>query len=137
MVETDRHEEELLQSVALKNAASILRARQRAEQQLVEAQEALRQSTERITRILESITDGFLVLDSSWRFTYVNRKAEEMLQPLGKTRQGLLGRDLWEELPALAGTDFERACRRAMSEQVTVEAEAYYPPLSAFFAVRA
>ena len=137
MVETNRHEEELLQSVALKNAASILRARQRAEQELVEAKEALRQSTERVTRILESITDGFLVLDSSWRFTYVNRKAEEMLQPLGKSRQDLLGRDLWEELPALAGTDFERAYRRAMSEQVTVEAEAYYPPLSAFFAVRA
>ena len=137
MVETNPHEEELLQSVALQNAASILRARQRAEQELVEAKEALRQSTERITRILESITDGFLVLDSRWRFTYVNPKAEEMLQPLGKTRESLLGGDLWEELPALLGTDFERTCRRALAEQVTVEVEAYYPPLSAWFAVRA
>ncbi len=129
-------EEELLQSVALQNATSILRARQRAEQDLSETQDALRQSNERLTRVLESITDGFLVVDSEWRFTYVNAQAVAILRPLDKTRESLLGRNLWQEFPALLDTEFERAHRRAAAEQVTVEMEAFYPPSGSWLVAR-
>jgi len=62
-------EEELLRSVALQNAKSILAARQRAEQELVAAKEALREWSEKLTNILESITDGFIATDKEWRLT--------------------------------------------------------------------
>lgn len=135
MTKTDR-EEKLLHSVAMQNASSILRARQQAEHELREAKEALRQANERINHILDSVTDGFVVVDPNWRFTYVNRKAEEILRPLEKTSESLLDRDLWQELPDLIGTEFERAYRRAAAEQVTVELEAFFPPLASWFAVR-
>jgi PAS domain S-box-containing protein len=112
------------------------REHERAERELLSVQEALRQSNERNVRILESITDGFVVLDASWRFSYVNGRAEEILRPLGKTRENLLGRDLWAEFPPLVGSEFERTFREVMVEQVSAELEALYPPLSSWFLVR-
>ena len=67
-VTADEDEEELLRSVALQNAQSILLARQRAEQELVRAKEALERKTQELARslsmmraTLESTTDGILV----------------------------------------------------------------------------
>ena len=67
----------------------------------------------------------------------MNRLAAEIVAPLAKTRDALLGTMLWEAFPALLGTRFETEYRRAMAEGVTVELEEFYPPLAAWFAVRA
>jgi DNA-binding response OmpR family regulator len=56
-----------------------------------EAGEALRLSEERARNIVESIADGFIILDRKWRITYVNPRALEIVQPLRKTREGLEG----------------------------------------------
>ena len=40
-------------------------------------QDALRAERDRSVEILESISDAFYAVDRDWRFTYVNRKAEE------------------------------------------------------------
>lgn len=51
---------------------------------------------------LESMTDGFYILDDQWRFTYISPKAEAHLQ---KSPETLLGRNIWEELPHYVGTN--------------------------------
>jgi PAS domain-containing protein len=56
MTHPDANEERLLRSVALQNAQAVLLARERAEREL-------RDSNERITNILESISDAFVVFD--------------------------------------------------------------------------
>jgi hypothetical protein len=38
------------------------------------SQDALQAFNQQITSILERISDGFVALDTSWRFTYLNRK---------------------------------------------------------------
>src|ERR1700733_9821139 len=126
----DDNEEPLLRSVALQNAQAVFLARERAEREL-------RESNERITNILESITDAFIVLDKDWRFTYVNPQAEEIVRPLNKTRTNLLGKDYWTEFPDLVGTVLEKHFRRAVTGRVKVEFEIFYPPLDAWFHVRA
>jgi PAS domain S-box-containing protein len=74
------NEEKLLRSVALKNARSILRARQRAERELLDAKEALeRKTTELVHSLammratLESTTDGILVTDARGAVTDFNQ----------------------------------------------------------------
>lgn len=52
------HEDDLLRSVALQNASSILLARQRAEEELLRTKEALRQSQERLTAALSAAGTG-------------------------------------------------------------------------------
>src|SRR5687768_8599695 len=93
-------EEKLLRSVALQNANSILLARQRAEEELLRAKEALELKTEELARslammraTLESTTDGILVTDGAARVTgfnhqYVNmwRVPPGLMEPLGEHR---------------------------------------------------
>jgi PAS domain S-box-containing protein len=50
---------------------------------------------------LESITDGFYILDDHWRFTYISSKAEPHVE---KPPENLLGKSIWEELPAYVDT---------------------------------
>jgi two-component system, sensor histidine kinase len=87
----DENEEKLLRSVALQNAQAVLLARERAEREL-------RDSKDRITNILESISDAFVVFDKEWRFTYVNPQAEPIVRPLHKGRADLdvLGQSVYD-----------------------------------------
>jgi PAS domain S-box-containing protein len=48
-------------------------------------------------KLLESIRDGLLVVDSAWRIVYVNRVAETLLR---LRREQALGQSLWELLPS-------------------------------------
>ncbi|MGE5647187.1 MAG: PAS domain S-box protein [Acidobacteriota bacterium] len=79
-----------------------------------QAEAALLESNRRIRSILESITDAFYALDREWRFTYVNGKAEQML---GRRREDVLGKRIWDEFPELANTGFDQEYRRAAAEQ--------------------
>lgn len=89
---------------------------------------------ERISNILESITDGFFALDSRWRYTYLNRQAERLLR---RRREDLIGKAIWEETPALVGSPFDREFHRAVTEGVTVHIQDFYPPLGTWLDVRA
>ncbi len=129
-------ENELLRSTALQNASSILLARRRAEMELVEAKDALRQANARLTSILESITDGFAVVDRNWRLTYLNPRAQEIVRPLTTSLGEVIGTDLWETFPGLVGTEIEANYRRSLDQQVTTEFEVFFAPLDAWFEVR-
>ncbi len=87
---------------------------------------------ERLTTTLESITDAFITLDRSWRLTFMNGEAERLLD---RSRDTLLGRDIWAEFPEAVGSAFEQNYRRAMAENRTVEFEAHYRLLGRWFAV--
>ena len=90
---------------------------------------------ERLTTTLESVTDAFYTLDLDWRFTYLNGRAEQLLQ---RPRSALLGRVFWNEFAPALGTELEHAYHRAMSERTTIVLESYYyPPLEAWFQVNA
>jgi PAS domain S-box-containing protein len=87
-----------------------------------------------ITKILESITDAFFALDGEWRFTYVNQQAERLLQ---RKRSELLGQCIWDKFPEAVTSLFYQEYHRAVIEEVSVEFEAFYPPLKTWFSVHA
>src|SRR5215211_7341688 len=66
---------------------------------------------ERAADTLESISDAFYAVDEEWRFTYVNGKAEELW---GRSREELLGHNIWEEFPEAVGSESYRQIKRAM-----------------------
>ncbi len=81
-------EEQLLRSVALQNAASILQARQRAEDDLVQAKEALEARTKELASslslvraTLEATTDAILVTNHVGGVTDFNAHYIHMWQP--------------------------------------------------------
>jgi PAS domain S-box-containing protein len=84
-MDPDDNEEQLLRSVALENARTILEKRQRAERDLVAAKDALQQRTGELARsvammqaTLESTFDGILVTDGHRRVTGCNEKYTTM-----------------------------------------------------------
>ena len=85
MAEPGQHEDEALRSVALQNAQSILLARRRAEEELVQAKRSLEGRTQELAKTLammratlESTTDGILVTDDGGKVTDFNARFLEM-----------------------------------------------------------
>jgi two-component system nitrate/nitrite response regulator NarL len=105
----------------------------------VRSEQALRQADRRNDRILESIADAFFVLDGQWRFAYLNERAVHVLARLLDRRigrQNLLGKSVWEMLPAMLATESEVNFRRAVREQTPIAYEYLYPGRQRWFDVR-
>ena len=83
-----------------------------------------RAARERVTAVLESVTDAFYAVDAEFRFTYVNRKAEELW---GRSRASLLGRHYWTEFPQAVGSEPHRQHLRVMAERCAAHFEVRSP----------
>ena len=71
-------EEELLRSVTIQNAKSIMLARQRAEQELLGAKQALESKTQEQRATLQATWDGILVTDAQGKVTDFNHSYVEL-----------------------------------------------------------
>jgi PAS domain S-box-containing protein len=89
----DDKEDKLLRAVALRNAHSILEARERADEELQQAKETLRKQSEWLRVTLSSIGDGVIATDAEGRITFLNRVAETLT---GCSHDEALGRPLPE-----------------------------------------
>ncbi|GAA5121511.1 PAS domain S-box protein [Luteolibacter yonseiensis] len=121
----------------IRDSAGVVTRIQGALQDITEkrrAKEEAERMALRLSTTLESLTDAFFTVDHDWRFTYMNAQAERML---GRTRQDLLGKVLWDEIPCPAEDGFGAACRRAMAEQVPVELVDFYVSRGRWFELHA
>jgi PAS domain S-box-containing protein len=106
--------------------------RQTAEHQAAEAR--AREQAQRVTSILESVTGGFVTVDAEWRYVYVNAEAERLL---GRRRDELVGRPMWDVFPEAESTVATRELRRAAAAREAVEFEDFNLPLGRWFRNRA
>ncbi len=86
------------------------------------------------SEILESITDAFYAVDSNWRFTYINHRAEEWWH---RRREELLGTVLWDMFPEPEKTLSWEMHHKAASERIPVHWETPFPNLEACVNVNA
>ncbi|MDB5838148.1 MAG: hypothetical protein JWQ23_100 [Herminiimonas sp.] len=87
-----------------------------------------------LTTVLESITDAFFMLDHEWRFTYVNKAAENILR---RPRAELLCKVVWDEFRETVGSTFYIESHRAVEQHCTTAYVEFYQPLGAWLEVRA
>ncbi|MFA9415601.1 PAS domain-containing protein [Natrinema sp. HArc-T2] len=90
--------------------------------------------TTRSVPIVDRVTDAFFALDTGFRFTYLNERAETLLK---RSREELIGRVMWDEFPQTVETQFPDGFHRAMDEQVPVSFEIYHTHLETWFEARA
>lgn len=82
-----------------------------------------RKATERaLSEVYERVTDGFMAIDRNWHYTYINKKAGELL---GKDPHYLVGKHVWTEFPQQVENPFYQAYHRAMENQEMVMIEDY------------
>lgn len=84
------------------------------------SEEAMHQLNEKITNILESITDAFCAIDKEGKFSYINRQAEILFR---KRREKLLGKTFWEELPNFAEPLFIKKVNDFLENGIAVNFE--------------
>lgn len=87
----------------------------------------------RIQHLLDTMSDGFVMLDHDWRYVFVNRRAGEICN---RVPELMIGRTLQEEFPEVIGQPFYTAYQRVMNERVTLQLEEYFPPWDRWFETR-
>jgi PAS domain S-box-containing protein len=114
-----RHDANFVENVANVLAAAIENEEKRTE----------------LEEIHDRVSDAFFALDESWEFTYLNERADELINPEDRD---LIGTSVWDAFPAAERRDFRPLYEHARDDQETVAFEEYYPaPLDSWFEVRA
>ncbi len=92
--------------------------------------------TTQLLASLESMADGYMLVDGDWRILYVNRVVEAQMQ---RPRTSLHGKNLWDEIDVVKGTFVEEELRRTAREGAGAAAlvEFDYPALGIRIEVRA
>jgi PAS domain S-box-containing protein len=87
-------------------------------------------------QILDGMGEAFLGCDHEWHIVHVNERADRLLSPLGFGRAQLLGLNVWQAFPALAGTRIQAEAFRAHAQGTEVELEEGFEPLGRSFSIR-
>jgi PAS domain S-box-containing protein len=88
-----------------------------------ESERVLREAHERLTTVLDSVSDGFFSIDDQFTVTFFNAAAEQLLNRRAKD---VLGRHLFEAFPEAKGSIFEEKYTYALRNKVALTFETYF-----------
>ncbi len=94
-------------------------------------QRSLSGKSRQIMEVFDRVSDGFFSLDTNWIFTYVNSRAEQILD---QPKEYLLGKNIWK-YHTNATVAFYEACVEAMEKQQYGHLESIYTPSQRHFEV--
>jgi len=100
----------------------------------IQAQAEVANARERLSTLLESISDGCFSLDHEWRFTFINSKGAAWMR---RSAEQLLGKVIWDEFPEAIGGPFYETYHCALDRQEAASCESYYAPLQMWLEARA
>jgi diguanylate cyclase (GGDEF)-like protein/PAS domain S-box-containing protein len=80
--------------------------------------------------VLEYMSDGFVALDSEWRYVYVNAHAARLY---GIDRASFIGKKYLECFPEAKDSAFHKAYEKVMTERMPLSIEEYYEPWKRWF----
>lgn len=89
---------------------------------------------ENLKAFLNELADGFIVLDREWRYVFLNQKASAMAR---RDSADLIGKNIWEEFPALASSKFYAELQRCRAENTVVHFEEHQADLGSWFGIDA
>jgi len=92
----------------------------------------LKAREQRLRTIIDRMTDAVLEVDSSWRVTFLDTHAEDVL---GVDADEVVDCHFWEAFPNVEGTEFESVYRNAMATRSSERVEAYYGPIDGWLEV--
>jgi PAS domain S-box-containing protein len=91
-------------------------------------------SARQLRQVLETTNDAIVTFNRQWNFSFLNRRASELLSPKGE----LLGKNLWQEFPFAAEPgELHHHLHRAMDESLPGELETFYPdPINLWLSIQ-
>ena len=91
------------------------------------SEDAIRKNEENYRLLIERISDGFIVLDKNFIYTYANKKIGEIT---GKDPSYLVGKCVWDVFPDAVGSQTYKAFQTALKEQRYIYNVDYYEQLN-------
>lgn len=91
--------------------------------------------SQRLSSVLERVTDAFVSIDRAQHLTYVNERAAQWLAP-GTAARELQGRFVWDLVPDAIGTAFQDAVQQALETGQQTVAEDWYEPWQRWMELR-
>ncbi len=88
------------------------------------AEEEIKKINEELQTVLVSITEGLLILDKDWKFTFLNKQGAVIF---GSKAEDLMGRSVWDVFPSTQNPGIYENYQRAIEEKQPIEFEEYYP----------
>ncbi|MBD2006313.1 MULTISPECIES: hybrid sensor histidine kinase/response regulator [Cyanophyceae] len=88
----------------------------------------------RFAAIVDHMAEAFISINSQWHCTYVNRKAEQLLN---RKRQDLIGKNIWAVFSVDPTSELYQHCHRVIVTQTAIEFEEHYPSLNKWLKIRA
>jgi PAS domain S-box-containing protein len=76
-----------------------------------------------LTNTFERITDAFVALDTNWCYTYMNKKAGEVLN---RNPEEMIGKHIWTEFPEAINGEFYKSALKAMKTQAYNQFEDFH-----------
>ena len=101
---------------------------------LKDSRTALLNSTEQMSDILESMSEGFCAFDEQWKCTYVNARAAALSR---SSREQLLGRTLWDLVPKEVSAKVRDPLEHALAARKPTQFEQYYAPFDTWYEIHA
>jgi len=86
--------------------------------------DALEESYNQIDTMLNSITDGIMVMDRDWNFTYFNDNGKKMINMVD---YDFIGKNNWKVFPPAKNSKFYQGFHEAVKTGKTVVFSEYYP----------
>jgi PAS domain S-box-containing protein len=91
------------------------------------------ETARQLAQVLDVTSDAVAALDREWRYTFLNKNAERLIDPERK----LIGKNIWTAFPAAVGTPAWGIYHRSMNEGLPGSTEIYYPePINAWLALQ-
>ena len=87
----------------------------------------------RFAVIVNHMAEAFISINSEWYCTYVNRKAEELLN---RKRQDLIGKTIETVFSVEPTSELYQHCHRAIALATAIEFEQHYPSLNKWLRIR-
>jgi PAS domain S-box-containing protein len=100
----------------------------------VQAENDLQRLATQLRNTLDSITDAFYSVDADWRFTYINSRAEVVLE---RSAEELIGEKLWMMFPEARSSDIHARYHQAVASGQSQHFETYYHSLQRWFEISA
>ena len=87
----------------------------------------------RFAVIVEHMAEAFISINSEWHCTYVNHKAEQLLN---RKRQRLIGKNIWTIFSIDLTSELYKYCHQAIATPTAIEFEEHYPSLNKWLRIR-
>lgn len=89
-----------------------------------------RRAEARLETVLAIIGDHLASYDREWRYTYINDDGAAML---GKKKEELIGKRIWDVFPEAVGNQYYQDVHRAAAERRVIRSQHYYEPFDRWF----